>query len=450
MLSSIPSTPIESGTTPVAVQNDGIRLSRALLVALGLFVMYFALEHDTNFVGLQTTDIKEENLKDEYVDEIEAGSKLRKIALLLYAGVGGIAFLRCRDREIQLRPVPLFLLLALFLWALCSFFWSDDPSLTLKRLIALTFALVGSAGFARLLRPSELLLVALITCAAFVGTSLFFELKAGVRPWAGDYRFGGTLHPNIQAAYCAALCLAAFCFPAGFGKRWITRGLFFFGFGMLFLTVSRTSLIALLVALGLVFLLQLSSRVRWITASGFCAAVALFLVTYGSLSDAQRNQLTGAALMGRTQQSGSLSGRVPLWQELSNYSAKHPLTGYGYENFWTPDRIAAVMKSQNWTMQSAHNAYFEIVLQLGFIGLVMALPMVFLCWNTLQAAYARTRDAGYAFVYGLVAFGLMNGFLESHFVKLKYTTVLALIGVFMVLLFFPPSKPEETSPQIVA
>ena len=42
--------------------------------------------------------------------------------------------------------------------------------------------------------------------------------------------------------------------------------------------------------------------------------------------------------------------------------------------------------------------------------------------------YARTGDAGYAFAYGGIAFALANSVLESHFVKLKYPTVIALIA----------------------
>ena len=435
-------TPTDTGN----LRNRSIRLTRVLLVSLGMFTMFFALEHDTSFIGLQSTDIKEENLKDRYVDEIEAGSQVRKIALFLFAAVGATALGTCRDREIHFSIVPLGFFLALLCWALCSFFWSDDPSLTFKRLVALLFILIGAAGCARLLRPSELMLVALVTLTAFVSTSFLLDLKAGGRPWTREYRFGGTLHPNVQAAYCAMLCIAAYCFPVRFGKRWMTRGLFLFGISMLYLTASRTGLLALLVALGIVFLLRLKSQVRWIAATIFCTAAALFLITYGSLSDGERNQLTGAALMGRTEQSSSLSGRVPLWKELSNYSTLRPFTGYGYENFWTPDRIDAVMKSQKWTMQSAHNAYLEITLQLGFIGLALALPLTLVYWNGLQTAYARTYDAGYAFLYGLVAFGLMNGLLESHFAKTKYPTVIALIGLFMVIFIFPTkSKTEKTS-----
>lgn len=436
--------PSAATAPPVVATDNGtlrhsgssIRLTRVLLVSLGLFAMFFAIEHDTSVAGrLPTINAKEGKILDKFVDDIEGGSSKRKAALLLYAAFGIAAFLKCQDRKVNLRILPSLLFLALLAWALCSFFWSDDPALTFKRLIVAACTVIGSAGCARLLKPSELLLVALITLTAFISNSFLLDVMAGARPWSGDYRFGGTVHPNVQAAYCSALCIAAYCLPVGFGKRWITRGLFLFGFGMIILTASRTSLFTILVTLVLVFLLRLKSRIRWIVISTSFSAVALSLIVFSSLNDGQRNQLTGAALMGRTEQSGSLSGRVPLWQELALYSAQRPLTGYGYDNFWTPERIAAVMKTQGWAIQNSHNAYFDIVLQLGLIGLALAVPFILLSWNYIQAAYAQTRDAGYAFIYGMVAFGLTSSFLESMFVKVKYPTILALIGVFMAILF---------------
>ena len=445
MLDTVPSTPIESSIAP-GIQDDGVRLFRVLLISLCLFCMFFAIEHDPSVAGLlPTINAKEKQIKDKFIKGIEAGSGKRKAALFIFAAVGLVTFLSSKDRKINLRIVPVFLFLLLIGWALCSLLWSDNPPLTFKRLGVATCAVIGSAGCARLLKPREFLLVALFTFTAFISLSFLLDIKAGARPWTGDYRFGGTLHPNVQASYCASLCIAAYCLPVGLGKRWITKVFFLFGLGFLFLTASRTGLFTILVALVFVFLLRLENRVRWIVIYTFFATLALATIAYSSLNDGQRNQLTGAVLMGRTEQSKSLSGRVPLWEELTTYAAERPFTGFGYDNFWTPNRIAAIMKSQRWAIQNSHNAYFDIVLQLGLIGLAIAVPMILLSWNQIMAAYARTHDAGYAFIYGMVAFGLTNSFLESMFVKIKYPTIISLIGVFMVILYFPSSEPEETS-----
>ena len=35
----------------------------------------------------------------------------------------------------------------------------------------------------------------------------------------------------------------------------------------------------------------------------------------------------------------SLTGRMPIWTELMRYVDRRPLTGYGYESFWTAENI---------------------------------------------------------------------------------------------------------------
>lgn len=418
---------------------DVIRWSRVLALSAAFFVVFYTIEHDPeSFAGSQVAEMGEDRIKDGYIDSIEDGNSLRKLVIMSYGLAGLAALAWCRDPEWSVRRggVALFGLFAL--WLAASVLWSVDPSLTFRRLVASGFILIGSLGFARLLRANELVAVALVTFSAFVANSLLQDLGGGGRPWASDYRFGGTMHPNIQAAYCGMLCLAAFSFPSkGIGARWLVRGLFCFGFVMLIQTQSRTSVLAVVVGMLMVFMIRLTPRVRWWSASMMACTAAILTIVISSQGDGGRKRLTSTILLGRTEQASSLTGRVPLWEELSSYAGDRLLTGYGYESFWTPDVIAAVMKSQNWALQSAHNAYFEVVLQLGWIGLLLALAMLAAGFNLLQAAYARTGYAGYAFAYGVMAFAMANSLLESHFSKLKYPTVLALIGLLSVLAFFP-------------
>ncbi|MEN0110471.1 MAG: O-antigen ligase family protein, partial [Planctomycetota bacterium] len=136
----------------------------------------------------------------------------------------------------------------------------------------------------------------------------------------------------------------------------------------------------------------------------------------------------------------SLTGRVPLWDELAEYAAKRPVLGYGYEGFWTPKRIAAIMKSQNWTVQNAHNSYFEVMLQLGFVGLVLAVWLLFGALRLTTQAFDRTRDAGYAFAAGVIVLGMANSGLESLFVKLRFPPTVALTAIMSVALYVPAER----------
>ncbi|TWT48712.1 O-antigen ligase family protein [Botrimarina hoheduenensis] len=415
-----------------------IRTTRVALVAAAFTVLFYTFEHSAvEFAGGAAAGAREDRVKDEYIDAIESGNTQRKLLLVSYATAGLIAAAQCRSRPWNLRRGAVAALLATLAWAAMTVLFSEEPSLTVRRLAASGLVFAGSLGFARLLRPNELLAVTLATLTILCTNSFLIDLAAGGRPWRSDYRFSGTLHPNIQAAYCGVLCLAAYCFPAGFGKRWLPRILFAVGFVLLLQTQSRGALLALLAALVLVFMMRLPSRVRIFALAMIVSLAAGGTFLLGSLSHGQKGRLTEVILLGRTEQASSLTGRVPLWEQLLGYVSARPLTGYGYESFWTPDRIDAVMKQQQWAIQSSHNSFLEITLQLGIVGLLLTVATVLLTMGHLQSAYTRTRLEGYAFAYGIFVFALTNSLLESNFVKLKYPTVIAWIAMLSILCFYP-------------
>lgn len=425
-------------------ESSGIRWGRVVWVAIAFVMIFYYIDHDAEtFAGRQVADTTEDDIADKYVDEIEDGSSIRKLVLITYGVTGLWCLMQCRDREWNVQRFAALAMAALVAWMVLSVLWSLNPGLTVRRIVATGMVFVGSLGYARLLRPDELLVVALATFAFFIGNSFLIDVGAGGKPWTADYRFGGTLHPNLQSAYCAMLCLAAYCTPKKYGSQWIARSLFVIGIVLLYQTQSRTSLFALLVGLVIASLVRLSSMLRWQAVWLLVIFASVTMIAIASFSEGQRKGLTEAALMGRTEQAGTLSGRVPLWQELSRFASERPLTGYGFESFWTPENIDAVMKSQKWALQSAHNSYFETVLQLGLPGLVFAMAMVLASFNLTQTAYERTRSAGYAFMYGVLGFAITNSLLESNFAKLKYPTVIALIGILSVIAFYPADDSGE-------
>ncbi len=432
-----------------ATDHSGIRWGRVAAVVAYFLLTFYYLDHDAAaFAGRQVADTPEDDIADQYVDEIEIGSGFRKLVLITYGACGIACLMHCRRRQWNVQRFAALAMSALVAWMVLSVLWSLDPGLTVRRLVAAGMVLIGSVGYARLLRPDELLAVALATFGCFVSYSLLLDISGGGKPWNPNYRFGGTLHPNQQATYCGMLCLAAYCLPARYGSQWVTRALFVFGLVLLYQTQSRTSMFAVIVGLVIASLVKLSSALRWQAAWLLLALVSVASIAVASFSEGQRAGLAESALMGRTEQAGTLSGRAPLWRELSRFAAQRPLTGYGFESFWTPDNIDAVMKSQKWALQSAHNAYFETVLQLGLPGLAFACATVFASFNLAQSAYQRSRFAGYAFIYGVLGFAMTNGLLESNFAKLKYPTVIALIGVCSVIAFYPvdPSGEGDSRP----
>lgn len=431
-------------TAPSDARSDaaiGLRWPVVLATAALFAIAFYLIEHDPeSFAGMQSADTTEDRIADGFVDAIEDGSINRKVTFTLFGVLGLAAGALVGKHEIRIRRPALATAIAFVAWVALSLLWSDDPQLTFRRLVAGALILAGSAGIARALRPSELVAVVLLSLTVLVATSLVYDLSAGGRPWASNYRFGGTLHPNIQAAYCATLCLAAVAMRAGAGSRAVAIAALVFGVVMLLQTQSRTSAIALALAVLAMLTVRTGSNLRWLFGASVLGGAATTAVVIGALSSGDQRRLVNGVLMGRTEQSGTLTGRVPLWEELANYAARSPALGYGYEAFWTPDRIEAVKKSQKWALQSAHNAYLETVLQVGFIGLALASAVVISGLVLAQEAYQCDREAGYLFFVGLLVFALFSSLLESHFAKLKFPTVVAIIGYLQLILYFPAAR----------
>jgi O-antigen ligase len=140
------------------------------------------------------------------------------------------------------------------------------------------------------------------------------------------------------------------------------------------------------------------------------------------------SEIADAVLLGRSDDAESFSGRVPLWGELLTYAFQRPLCGYGYDAFWTPARVEDVSAFAGWTVPSAHSAYIDTLLSVGFVGaaLLAAFAATALCGAVRR--YAVGGDPGMAFILGLLVLGLINATMESGFVQPVCISFIAACG----------------------
>ena len=125
-------------------------------------------------------------------------------------------------------------------------------------------------------------------------------------------------------------------------------------------------------------------------------AGATLLVTFTELTEAVGKDAT-------------LTGRVPVWQSLIEFAARHPLGGYGFNAFFVvgnPD-VETVWRRGGWVMWTAHNSYIGIALELGLPGLVLSVWILLVAiGRSIQAFSGRIVPwAGFAATY-LISYGL--------------------------------------------
>ena len=370
-----------------------------------------------------------ENRTADRVESVNVASTACRTAL----GLFGFLCLWNRPRGQLRRGGGVLLVFSIFFLLLgLSTIWSINPSVTFKKFIVLGFFSLAALGISRQLTLSELVKVFLAICVSYIAVGIMAEILLGnFAPRESSYRFVGTSHPNTLAGYAVACCLGAVAF--GRGPRGIyCWALIVFGIGLitLWLTKSRTSLAGMLVALLAIRIISLDIDRR-------IASVAIFGLSLVGLATlfflehlAPWNEVGEVAAMGRTADVSSLTGRLPLWEELFESIQERPYLGHGYLAYWEKRQIEYLSDLFNWEIPHGHNMYLDILLDVGVVGLILFLLMLGTALFVSFQRYQQYREAGAAFAFGWLIFAVVHGFSESLF---KLPTFLLFILVCCVL-----------------
>jgi O-antigen ligase len=309
------------------------------------------------------------------------------------------------------------LMLFFLIWILLSVTWADERALSARRLVVIATLCSGALAVACTLTPREIMLFVLFSSFIYLLSGVASEVALGTfTPAAERYRFSGTLHPNNQGVNCSLIVLASLT-ASQMEKRWKPVYLACAGFAFIFLmlTKSRTSLLAFLVTFAVYAFLVYgkSRRFFYVGTLGVTALLFILLVE----SDLVAPALERGMLMGRTDQdiSGtmSLTGRLPLWQNLLEYAEAKPFQGYGYGSFFTVDHIREISDRQGWPIAECHSVFLEVLLGLGLVGLLAYTVIQFIGMARAAQYFHATQDPHYAFLGGLLLLGVVGGLSES-------------------------------------
>ena len=405
-------------------------------VIVALALAFYCTEHNLFISKMEMFGTNKEDLEKN-----ATGGKLaNQFGFSLVATVGVVLLARGGRRWRFNGLLPL--LLPCFLaWCLTTALWSADPARTVKRVGILAFCFLGALGVGRRLRPRDLCVLALSVTATYAAIGLGAEVALRTLKLSGEYRFAGTLHPNGQGANCALLCLSAVCLlTSGSRHRGLLIALLVFGAGLLVLTKSRTACAALLVGLLALRCLRPSPRVvaATLVAAWFLGILALLAV----LAEVDFKEAGGVLLLGRAEHVGTLTGRTELWPELLPYAKKRLLLGHGYGAFWSADRVEEVSSIVFWGLSSAHSAYLDAVLGFGLVGTGILALVVLAGLVRAGKLYRATGDAGYALMFALLIYGLLDGIAESDFLAPSFVPFITGCGL-AHLAYFRPCRGEE-------
>ncbi len=195
--------------------------------------------------------------QNEIVENIEGGNVGRQIALLVLAAAAVLSFASYKS-NIRLCPdaVTSRILIAFSIWSALSLLWADDSMLALKRLFVFAIFCAVALAIVRMFSIAEIIQWSFEATATFLIFAIAAEVATGTfRPWLSDYRFAGIQHPNIEGIECGLLCLSGAAMAnLNRGSRRLYLASSVVGAAFLFLTGSRTSLAATVLAFGIYFI----------------------------------------------------------------------------------------------------------------------------------------------------------------------------------------------------
>ncbi len=147
--------------------------------------------------------------------------------------------------------------------------------------------------------------------------------------------------------------------------RWIFWLAFCLSVLLLFLSVSTSSLLNLVILIGAFFIFK---AFRWSYKVMIPILILMAIIAQGLNFWFITNANILFSSIGKD---ATLTGRTDLWPLVIEMIWKHPWLGYGYGGFWQGlnGESAYIWRAAGWTPTHPHNGYLALWLDLGLLGL---------------------------------------------------------------------------------
>lgn len=306
-----------------------------------------------------------------------AGSQPLVLLLWLVAYAVGGALLIDTVVRLRRRPhIPAWILLFIVL-AATSTFWSESPSVTLRRSFALAGTTLVGLAIADRLRPVGMLetvrrvglLIAVVSLLLYVvrDPRALDEVHATLR--------GIVISKNTLGRIMAVGLITTACLAYLERRRWRT-----------YLASAAPMAIALALTdsaggllLSIIGISAIASLAIWRSRRD---RLALCTVVAAGLGFAILAFPNGISAEDVTQVSGrdtTLTGRTEIWEESLLAARERPLSGYGFGAFWglggggvESDAAARIRARLAVPVANAHSGFLDVTLDLGIPGAVVA------------------------------------------------------------------------------
>ncbi len=375
--------------------------------------------HPNLFVGFSQRIAWEQQRSIEIV---QSNALDRNIVIVLM--VLGLIALMKRRPQFQLKLSDNGWLIAFFVYCLVSIFWSDFPGLVFKKwirfigdVIVVLLILTEIHSEERIYRIMRRMAIVFLPLSALL--SKFYPSLGRIYTVYGTQMWVGvTSHKNMLGILCAFTGIVLVWRNLAKWPKvdFLDVGLLVLAVYLLIGSKSTTSVIVFFLgAFLLVVQARMKGNVRKLNRAiviGLCSLLVMQVLAVSFLGESFATAFFAAA-----GKDTSLTGRIPLWQELIEMGGQAPLFGCGFASFWlSADRLAELWSRVNWTPTTAHNGYIEIFLDLGIVGLLILFFLLAQTYKNIMNSFEDHPELGKLKVV-FFAMVFFHNFSESSYGK---------------------------------
>ncbi|MEZ5329450.1 MAG: O-antigen ligase family protein [Verrucomicrobiales bacterium] len=366
---------------------------------------------------------------------IEDGSPIDRLVYIAMI-VGGVVILNRRQVNLNDLFRKNRYLVAFLAYCLLAVVWSDHPFISLKRwikvlghpimvLVVLTEPDPGAA-VRSLFRRSAFIILPL----SVLMIKYYPEIGRAYEAWSGDVMLTGvTTNKNLLGATCYLFALFFAWdllrqFKEPKSLEWknevrLSGAFFLIAFWVLLQSNSKTSFVALMVGMAVLWFVNSPSRAPKVGVLILSSLV--FVVVVQGVFDVYGLALS---LLGKD---ATLTDRTILWEQLFEM-VEDPLLGVGFESFWLGERVEFLWSQERFAFRpnQAHNGYLETYLNLGALGLLFLGALLFSIYRKAKANLIIENRFG-AFQMAFLVSAVTYNWTEAAFKTVHF--------VFLVLYF---------------
>jgi probable O-glycosylation ligase (exosortase A-associated) len=316
--------------------------------------------------------------------------------------------------------------------------------------VCMPFALVPVDAMAKFEQAMKILLLTFLAMCLIQGkeriqalvwvTALsigFYGLRGGVFTILthGQYRVWGPpetfIEDNNQLGLALTMILPLLYYlQLTTAQRWVRLGLWgLMGVTLLAIlgTYSRGALLGLSMVLAVLW---------WRTPHRLLTGAAFAVMLGGALLAAPEKWFDRMDSIANYQHDESAQGRIDAWTFATKLALDRPIVGGGFRVFYDKDIFLSYVPDAP-TNRNAHSIYFEVLGEMGFVGLFLFLALGLAALGTAQRIIRLARDRpdlrwaedlGRMLQVSLMGYATAGAFVNLGFFDLYYTVLVILVA----------------------